>query len=88
MFLGKTILKSLSEIIRVKWRLEVLIRFLHTYKSGIGLDTKTAKNTSEQDWKGLNLLTEIRDELKYDLKQEQSLENNETQKKEERLNHN
>lgn len=70
-----------------------MILFFYILKLwGIGLDTKTAKNTSEQDWKGLNLLgkllTEIRDELKYDLKQEQSLENNEPQKKEERLNHN
>jgi len=35
---------------------------------GIGLDTKTAKNTPESEWKGLNLLgkllTEIREEFK------------------------
>lgn len=45
--------------------------------------------TSPSKWKGLNLLGEIltnlREKLKYDLKQEQSLENDEPQKKRKRL---
>jgi len=45
--------------------------------------------TSPSKWKGLNLLgkilTNLREKLKYDLKQEQSLENDEPQKKRKRL---
>lgn len=41
--------------------------------------------TSPSKWKGLNLLgkilTNLREKLKYDLRQEQSIENNEPQKK-------
>jgi ribA/ribD-fused uncharacterized protein len=51
----------------------------------IGIKESDANATSPSKWKGLNLLgkilTNLREKLKYDLKQEQSLENDEPQKK-------